>query len=174
MTGQNASTSSGPEWVTTHIDTPEQLASYATRTTPPTELVVMPEQLHLRNLKRRLATRSQPRDSMQFVGLTQIAKAVLTAADRPVESLDRVDRVRLFESLADTDSDSLDSLQPVFGPNLQDRATEIEELRAAIGSLTAFSAGRLEALRDCIDECPQPARRDAHRQIDAALTSSSA
>lgn len=111
---------------------------------------------------------------MQFVGLTQIAKAVLTAADRPVESLDRVDRVRLFESLADTDSDSLDSLQPVFGPNLQDRATEIEELRAAIGSLTAFSAGRLEALRDCIDECPQPARRDAHRQIDAAISAHSA
>ena len=174
MTGQNAPASSRSGWVTIHIDTPEELASYATRTTPPTELVVMPEQLHLRNLKRRLATRTQPRDSMQFVGLTQIASTVLTAADGYVESLDRVDRVRLFESLADTDPASLDSLQPIFGPNLQDCAVDIEELRAAIGSLTAFSAGRLEALRDCIDECPQPARRDAHQQVDAAISAHSA
>jgi ATP-dependent helicase/nuclease subunit B len=111
---------------------------------------------------------------MQFVGLTQIASTVLAAADGQVESLDRVDRVRLFESLPDTDPGSLDSLQPVFGPNLQDRATEIEELRAAIGSLTAFTERRLQALRDCIDECPQPARRDAHRQVDAAISAHSA
>ncbi|WP_435361567.1 hypothetical protein [Haloarchaeobius sp. DFWS5] len=154
---------------TTHIDDPTHLCNYASRSTRTTDLVVTPEQLHRRNLKRRLAERNQPRSSMRFVRPGEIARDLLQVAGHATESLDRVDRIRAIETLLEDEPARFAAFEPLFGTHLEPHAADIEATRSAVGGITRFDAGRVTTLREVLDDLPTASRRDGTDLVDGAL-----
>ncbi|WP_435335930.1 hypothetical protein [Haloarchaeobius sp. TZWWS8] len=152
----------------TYVDEPERLLDFATRAPSSTDLVVTPEQLHRRNLKRRLAERGQARSSMRFVRPTEVARELLRASGRPTDALDRVDRIRALETLIETEPETFQSFEPLFGTDLVPHADDIEATRSAIDAITGYDSTRLSILSDLLEELPESAMRDGSDLLEGA------
>ena len=151
--------------LTVHVGTAAMLFDRATRRTSATDLVLTPERLHKRNVKRALAERSQPRSSLRLASPGDVARDVRThAADQG--ALDRADRLRLLKAvLADPDVAS-DPLRAVVGPNLAAHAETIEAAREEVTTVAGGAGERRDALDTVADSLPDPAARETRALLD--------
>lgn len=155
--------------VTVHVDDVGHLLDYATRSAQRTDLVLTPEQLHARNLKRRLATASQPRSSLQFCDLSSVASDVLQETGDTSAALDRIDRIRTLEGLLDERPDEFRHFESLFGTRLSSHVSTIESARAAVDAVTAYDPDRLAVLDELVETTPLVAQRDARSLVDGAV-----
>jgi ATP-dependent helicase/nuclease subunit B len=128
------------------LDDAEQLLDRADRAPEPTELVITPERLHRRNLKRRLAERATPRSSYRLADAPTIAQQLLATVDRSPRSVDRVDRLKHVEVILSEPSDATDRLRAAFGSELQAHAEAVEAAHRRVAGMTAWEPDRLNAL----------------------------
>lgn len=155
--------------ITVSIDGAAHLLGVASRSEMRTDLVVMPEQLHARNLKQRLAAANRPRSSLQLRGLTQVAADLVeTTGDSPA-ALDRVDRIRTLEGLLEERPDEFHDFDPLFGSRLASHAADIEATRATVDAITGYDEERLATLIDLVETTPPVVQRDAQNYIDGAV-----
>ncbi|SFK58051.1 ATP-dependent helicase/nuclease subunit B [Halogranum rubrum] len=169
MTTSGPTSRSDADGVTVHVDDVDELLGYAARSTHRTDLVVTPEQLHARNLKRRLSATSRPRSSLQFCDLSSVASDVLTEAGDSATALDRIDRIRTLETLLDERPDEFRHFEPLFGTRLSAHVSTIESARATVDAVTGYDPGRLDALDELIETTPPVSRRDARSLVEGAV-----
>lgn len=155
--------------LTTHVGEPERLLRFAARSTTPTDLVVTPEQLHRRNVKRALAVENQPRSSIRFVGPTQIARDLRESTGRNPEAMDRIDRIRAIETLLETKPDAFNRIEALLGTNLVAQAAEIEAIRSTIDGVTGFDENRIGTLHRLFSAYSETVQRDARDLLGGAL-----
>jgi len=142
------------------VDDAEQVLDRAVRSTEPVELVVTPERLHRRNLKRRLAEQGSPRSSYRLTDSQRIAERLLRTADRQPETIDRIDRLKHAEALLGEETDANDRLRAVFGSDLRAHAETIEAAHRRVTSITAWAPARIEALETTAAGLPDVAAAD--------------
>lgn len=138
----------------------EQLLDRASRSPAPTELVVTPERLHRRNLKRRLAARRSPRSSYRLTDSQQIAERLLDSAGEAPETIDRIDRLKHVEALLGEATDANERLRAVFGSDLQAHAEAVDAAHRRVAGMTAWNPGTLDALATTAETVPEVAARD--------------
>jgi ATP-dependent helicase/nuclease subunit B len=144
----------------TVVDGAEALLDRATRALDPTELVVTPERLHRRNLKRRLAERATPRSSYRLTDAPTIARELLNAAGTDTRTIDRVDRLKHVETIVGRASNATERLQAVFGSDLQAHVREIAAAHRRVAAMTAWNEDRLNVLDSTVDSLPSVAASD--------------
>lgn len=142
------------------VDDAEQLLDRATRAPEPAELVVTPERLHRRNLKRRLAERASPRSSYRLTDSQRIAERLLDAGGDPPETIDRIDRLKHVEAVLDEPTDANERLRAVFGSDLQTRSEAVEAAHRRVAAMTAWEPARLDALETTAGRLPGVAAAD--------------
>lgn len=138
----------------------ETLLDRADRAPDPTELVVTPERLHRRNLKRRLAEQASPRSSYRLTDAPTIAEALLDAAGADSRTIDRVDRLKHVEALLGDATDANERLQAAFGSDLSAHVREIAAAHRRVAAMTAWDPDRLDALGRTAETVPEVAARD--------------
>ncbi|MBO4249011.1 hypothetical protein IL252_14420 (plasmid) [Halomicrobium sp. IBSBa] len=132
-----------------HVHDEQSLLERPQRARDPLDIVMTPEQLHQRNCKRALAQRSRPRSSVLFRTPIDVASRVLSTHEgRAVETLDRLDRLRLFRTLLDEPPAGVEALTTVYGTALTEHAESIEVAREELQLLTGGRADRAAALDD--------------------------
>lgn len=145
-----------------------RLLDWAGRAPSPTGLVVTPEQLHRRNVKRRLAEVHQPRSSLRFADAADIAHAVLEAVESDPTVEDRLDRLRHLEAFVESDDPAVDRLRTVLGADLDGRLPAIEAARARVETMTGWQAARLDALDSVATSLPGVAAADTADLLSGA------
>ncbi|GGM64572.1 ATP-dependent helicase/nuclease subunit B [Halarchaeum rubridurum] len=151
--------------LTVHVGEPEELLDRATRRAGATDLVLTPERLHRRNLKRALAERSRPRSSLRLVSPGDVAGAVAPrAADRG--ALDRADRLRLLERVLDDESVASDPLRTIFGGELAAHVERVEAAREELTTVAGGTSARRDALEAVADALPPTAARETRALLD--------
>lgn len=147
------------------VDDAEQLLDRAVRSTEPVELVVTPERLHRRNLKRRLAEQGSPRSSYRLTDSQRIAERLLRTADHESETIDRIDRLKHVEALVGERTDANDRLRAVFGSDLQAHTETIEAAHRRVTNMTGWAPARLEALQSTAATLPAVAAADTQDTV---------
>lgn len=138
------------------------LLDRAERRRRPTDVVLAPEQLHRRNLKRAVAAGGRPRSSLRIRTPVDVARQVASAGDRPEPpTLDRVDRLRIVRELVDDAPGAVDRLRGVYGAPLTAHAESIEAGRAELALVTGHRPQRLDALRTVCSALDGVDRADA-------------
>ncbi|WP_262181595.1 hypothetical protein [Haloarcula laminariae] len=128
------------------------LYSRAGRAERPTDIVMTPEQLHRRNLKRAFARRSQPRSSLALRTPADVAqKVIATQSGSPPDMLDRLNRIQRLETILADNPDSYDELKPVFGTDLTASIEQIEVARQELRLMAGSDTDRLTAVRNVAD-----------------------
>ena len=155
--------------LTTHVGDPEEVLTAARRAETSTDLIVLPEQLHKRNLKRQLARQNQPYSSLCFRSLAAIASDVIQTTASSPDPLDRIDRIRHIERFVDQNAKALTPFERLFGSHLEDQAPTIEAIRSTVEAITGYTDRRLQALSAVTDQCPQPAEADGADYINGAI-----
>lgn len=159
-------TSHGDDLVTVNLCQESALQSYATRAPSPTDIVLTPEQLHRRNLKRRLAEADQPWSSLKLCSPADLATRVVGVAEgRPAETLDRTDRLRLLEDVLETTPGDTDRLHMLYGSRLSAKADEIEAARSELALLAGSQLDRLADLEAVCSELDGVAEADARDYV---------
>ncbi len=158
------------------VDGAEQLLDRAGRAADPEELVVTPERLHRRNLKRRLAARARPRSSIRLTDASTIAEELLDTVGRDCRTVDRVDRLKHVEALLEEPGQATARLETAFGSKLAAHTREVAAAHQRVAAMTAWEPERLVALTETIETLPSVAARDAGdivsgvRAVEAELT----
>ena len=142
------------------VDDAERLLDRASRAPEPTELLVTPERLHRRNLKRRLAEQGSPRSGYRLTEEQRIAERLLGTAGEARESIDRIDRLKHVEALLGESTDANDRLRAVFGSDLPAHADAIEAAHRRVAAMTAWAPTRLDALETTAETLPEVAAAD--------------
>ena len=142
------------------VDDAERLLDRASRAPEPTELLVTPERLHRRNLKRRLAEQGSPRSGYRLTEEQRIAERLLGTAGEARESIDRIDRLKHVEALLGESTDANDRLRAVFGSDLPAHADAIEAAHRRVAAMTAWAPARLDALETTAETLPEVAAAD--------------
>ncbi|GGN16359.1 hypothetical protein [Halarchaeum nitratireducens] len=151
--------------LTVHVGTAATLLDRAMRRAAATDLVLTPERLHKRNLKRALAERSRPRSSLRLASPGDVARDVRThAVDRG--ALDRADRLRLLERVLDDGSVAGDPLRVVVGPDLAAHADAIEAAREELTTVAGGAGERRDALDTVASALPDAAARETRALLD--------
>ncbi|GAB7093745.1 hypothetical protein JCM30237_08970 [Halolamina litorea] len=143
-----------------HGSDADALLGRASRAPQPTELVVTPERLHRRNLKRRLAEHATPRSSLRLTDATTIADDLLDGVGEPVDTIDRIDRLNHFETLLQRKTESNRRLRAAFGGDLPARVETIAAAHSRVGELTGWADDRLDDLSTVADGLPGVDARD--------------
>jgi ATP-dependent helicase/nuclease subunit B len=158
------------ERLTIHHDGVAPLLARGRHAETPTELVIMPSELHRRTLKRRLSRASTPRDAFEFVKPRGVADALLaTAVASPPSALDRVDRLRLLETEVAENATARRHLQRVIGPSLSANVERVERACTTIESLTGYHPDRVAALRAWCEATGTTAAADTQDVLAGAI-----
>lgn len=126
----------------------EALADRASLTTRPTDIVIAPVQLHQRTLQRRLATAGHPITAFQFTEQTAVATRILETADRPTDSLDRVDRMDILEDVLAAEGKARELFGHIIGADPAEDVNEVEQTRTALVAITNYHPVRVHAYRE--------------------------
>lgn len=131
----------------------EGLLDGARLTEQPHTLVLASEQLHQRNLRRRLRETGRPQSAHEFVRFVAAGREVLRAADRgPTAALDRIDRLqRISEAITADEFTATDALTRAFGSQPESRVEALEAARAEVETVTGFHPERVEPLHTVAD-----------------------
>lgn len=149
MTIELQSTQSTELPISLHIGKPETIWTSAYRATEPTHLIVIPVQLHKRNIETQLRKHAQPKSSLKFRQLRKIAAELLQAAECPATAIDRVDRLAYLRSLlASADADVYKRLTAVVGSPVSNHVEQVERTRGELELVTGVHPQRMEAIAD--------------------------
>ncbi|GAA0301751.1 hypothetical protein [Halarchaeum salinum] len=154
--------------VTVHVGTTATLVERATRRAAATDLVLTPERLHERNLKRALAEHARPRSSLHLASPTAVAHRVAPhTTDRGV--LDRADRLRLLETVLDDRAVASEPLRSVFGTNPAAHAEAIEAAREELMTVAGEVGARRDALEVVADSLSTTAGQETQALLDGLV-----
>jgi hypothetical protein len=153
-----------PAALTISIDRETELLARANRQPRPTELLVAPVELHRRNVQRRLRESRLPNDSFAFDDPVGVSRRVLDA-ERPTETIDRVDRLALVRALL-AGSPPVLSLPP--GVVVRDPQS-VEQIRTEVEAITNFHPARVDAWNRTAAELYEPIDAECEELLRTAL-----
>ena len=145
-----------------HICEAAKLVERAERARQPTDIVLAPEQLHRRNLKRAIAETNRPRSSLALRTPATVGTE-LVSMDQQTDPtvLDRTDRLRLIEEIVGQQPDDISQLTRVFGTALTTQLEQIEAARTEVSLLTGYQPSRLSAFENVCTSVDSVAGLDA-------------
>lgn len=158
------------ERLTIHDDGITPLLAQGGHAQTPSELVIMPSELHRRTLKRRLTDIGVPSDAFRFAKPRDVAEQMLVAAlATPPTALDRIDRLQLLETVLETDGPARTHLQRVIGTSLPATLKRVEQVCTEIESITGYHPERVAALQEWCDTTTTPAAADTRDLLVGTL-----
>lgn len=157
--------------VTVHQDDLAPLLDRGAHAESPTELVLMPLDLHRRVFKQRLSSAEMPRDAHRLTEPVDVAGRVLEpTGDSQPSIVDRIDRIPLLEELLRTETAAADAFERVLGTPAAESVKSVEQARTEIESVTGYHPTRVGALRKWCASRATPPARDGRDLLEATLT----
>jgi len=148
-----------------HVGHEETLIERVRQSSGGKELVLVPVELHRRNIQRRLRESQLPKDSLKFADPSEVGKKLIPDDQRSVAAIDRIDRLSMIQSLlAKNNGLELDK------PMIPSAPQEIEQIRTVVESVTGFHPERLETFHETAEGLPSPIDIDSTEILEVAET----
>jgi ATP-dependent helicase/nuclease subunit B len=162
--------SGGPptERLTVHVGDEAALLDRLTEPGRPRELVIIPGQIHRRTVRRRLDRAEQAADGVDVTDLTAVVLSLARASETAATSLDRIDRLGLFDRILD--ADLRERIAALPGSDAPGDPQTVEHIRTEIEAVTNYHPERITAAREVATTLPAPCDADAADLVDVALT----
>jgi len=156
--------------ITIHHDDLTPLLNRGAHAQTPTELVMMPLDLHQRVFKQRLIRADTPRDAHRLTEPVDVAGQILASSGASQPSIvDRIDRIPLFEELLEAEPAMANAFERVLGTPAAESVTSVEQARTEIESVTGYHPARVGALREWCASRATLAARDGRDVLEATL-----
>jgi len=136
----------------------------------PTELVLVPVDLHRRVIKHRLAGENQPRDSVQLCKPVDVAAELIEAkTGTQPGTTDRIDRLPLLEEILEEHTEIADRFGVLFGVPPVDSVKLVEQARTEVEAVTGYHPERIEGVRNWCQKQNGPLGADALDLLTATV-----
>lgn len=154
--------------VTLHVGGEMELLERACHATVPTEILLLPVELHQRNIQRRLREAQLPKEVFEFEDAASVSRTLLDQCGVSARTIDRIDRLGMIEQLLDeSDSDSPTVALPV-GVLAHDPQS-LEQIRTEVETVSNFHPQRLTAWETTAGTLPDPIDMDTMELLETAL-----
>lgn len=144
-----------------HDDGLSALLERSKHAVSPTELVLVPVDLHRRVIKHRLADENHPRDAFRLCRPVDVGAELLeaTTGEQP-GTADRIDRLPLLEQALRNHTTVAERFQVVFGASPIDSVKLVEQARTEVESITGYHPDRIERFRTWCEKRDDPLGAD--------------